>query len=50
MLFVQLEGARAWGSQGAALSKLDGPMGVVTMSTGRVWVVDHDKHWLCLFH
>ena len=46
----QLEGARAWGSQGAALGQLDGPEGVVAMSTGGVWVADRYNHRLCLLH
>ena len=46
----QLEGARAWGSQGAALGQLNNPEGVVAMSTGGVWVADHNNHRLCLLH
>jgi hypothetical protein len=46
----QLEGARAWGSQGAALGQLDNPFGVVAMSTGGVWVADNSNHRLCLLH
>ena len=46
----QLEGARAWGSQGAALGQLKHPDGVVAMSTGGVWVVDECNHRLCLLH
>ena len=46
----QLEGARAWGSQGAALGQLNGPYGVVAMSTGGVWVADNGNHRLCLLH
>jgi hypothetical protein len=45
-----LEGARAWGSQGAALGQLNRPFGVVAMSTGAVWVVDRLNHRLCLLH
>ncbi len=46
----QLEGARAWGSRGAALGQLNNPHGVVAMSTGAVWVADSDNHRLCLLH
>ena len=44
----QLEGARAWGSRGAALGQLNYPWGVVAMSTGGVWVADYNNHRLCL--
>ena len=46
----QLEGARAWGSQGAALGQLNYPNGVVAMSTGGVWVADGHNCRLCLLH
>ena len=46
----QLEGARAWGSQGVALGQLNNPFGVVAMSTGGVWVADCSNHRLCLLH
>jgi hypothetical protein len=46
----QLEGALAWGRQGAALGQLEGPNGVVAMSTGGAWVVDQGNHRLCLLH
>jgi hypothetical protein len=46
----QLEGARARGSQGAALGQLNFPFGVVAMSTGAVWVVDEYNHRLCWLH
>ena len=46
----QLEGARAWGSRGAALGQLSGPCGVVAMSTGGVWVADEYNYRLCLLH
>ena len=46
----QLEGARAWGSQGAALEQFDSPCGVVAMSAGGVWVADGRNHRLCLMH
>ena len=46
----QLEGARAWGSRGAALGQLNVPFGVVAMSTGGVWVADRKNHRLCLLH
>jgi hypothetical protein len=45
-----LEDARAWGSQGAALGQFHCQFGVVTMSTGGVWVTDSDNHRLCLLH
>ena len=43
-----MEGARAWGTEGAAFGQLNGPHGLVAMSAGRVWVVDSDNHRLCL--
>ena len=46
----QLEGARAWGSQGAALGHLYEPYGVVAMSAGGVWVADQGNYRLCLLH
>ncbi len=46
----QLEGARAWGSRGAALGQFYEPYGVVAMSAGGVWVVDQENHRLCLLH
>jgi hypothetical protein len=46
----QLEGARAWGSQGAALGQLDCPFGVVAMLAGGVWVADQYNHRMCLLH
>jgi hypothetical protein len=46
----QLEGARAWGSQGAALGQFDSPWGVVAMSAGGVWVADSRNHRLSLLH
>ena len=46
----QLEGARAWGSQGAALGQLNQPCSVVAMSSGGVWVADAGNHRLCLLH
>ena len=46
----QLEGARAWGSRGAALGQLNYPDGVVAMSTWGVWVADKENHRLCLLH
>jgi hypothetical protein len=46
----QLVGARAWGSEGAALGQLQNPYGVVAMSTGGVWVADQGNHRLCLLH
>ncbi len=46
----QLEGARAWGTEGVALGQLINPFGVVAMSTGGVWVVDVGNHRLCLLH
>ncbi len=46
----ELEGARSWGSLGAALEQLDDPAGVVVISTGGVWVVDRGHHRLCLLH
>ncbi len=47
---LELEGARSWGSLGAALGQFDDPAGVVVMSTGAVWVVDRGHHRLCLLH
>ena len=46
----QFEGARAWGSQGAALGQLCIPFAVVAMSAGGVWVADGRNHRLCLLH
>ena len=46
----QLEGARAWGTEGAALGQLNSPWGVVAMSAGGVWVVDQGNHRLCLLY
>ena len=46
----QLEGARAWGSKGAALGQLNGPNGVVAMSAEGVWVVDSHNNRLSLLH
>jgi hypothetical protein len=46
----QLEGARAWGTEGAALGQLSLPIGVVAMSAGGVWLSDYSNHRLCLLH
>ena len=37
-----------WDSRGAALWQFEGPIGVVAMSTGAVWVADGDNNRLCL--
>ncbi len=44
----QLEGARAWGSQGVALGQLYEPYGLVAMSAGGVWVADKYNQRLCM--
>ena len=37
-----------WDSRGAALWQFEGPIGVVAMSAGAVWVADGDNNRLCL--